>query len=75
MTGLVVAAGTLTLLGGLLARRAGPVAERRAQRRWPYALGVPSLASLSMMFLGGVGLWASSLIAFTLPIGLATRRP
>jgi hypothetical protein len=76
MTGLVAAAGTFTLLGGLLARRARLIPAPRAQRRWPYAFGIPGLTLLLSAALGiGVGSWAMSLIAGAAAIRVANSLP
>jgi hypothetical protein len=75
MTGLVAAAGTFTLLGGMLARRARTVPARRAQRLWPYALALPGLAHLSATFLDGTGSWVCSMLAFIAAIGIAGAQP
>jgi len=76
MTGLVAAAGTFTLFGGTLARRARLIPAPRAQRRWPYAFGIPGLTLLLSAALGhGVGLWAMSLIACAAAIRVGSSLP
>jgi hypothetical protein len=76
MTGFAAVAGTFTLVGGLLARRARLIPAPGAQRRWPYAFGIPGLTLLLITALGNeVGLWAISLVACVAAIRVAVSLP